>query len=84
MPAERVLRRGDRVRIRRHAQEVRGLVLFGSACGRSLMLVFDGMLGGYVQAMPVLQEEGEAFHRDLVEGFQVEITREEERTDGTT
>jgi hypothetical protein len=45
---------GDRVAITLGGQSIAGVVLLASANGRSLMLEFDGVLGGYVGMMPIL------------------------------
>lgn len=68
-----VFKSGDRVRIQYGQQTVEGQVVIAADNGKSLALVFDAMLGGYVQMMPVLFD-GE-FFRDLVQGEVVGIIK---------
>lgn len=60
----RVWKTGERVEIGFAAKTVIGKVLLASSNGRSLMLEFDAMLGGYAGMMPVLEEGGQ--FRDLI------------------
>lgn len=65
-------------------QTSEGLVVLASANGRSLMLAFESMLGGYVGLMPVLwveepmivrlRSKGGGEFRDLIQQRRVEIT----------
>jgi hypothetical protein len=65
------LRKGSRVLITYKGREVEGTVRMVSDNQKSIALVFDGMLGGYIGMMPAL-DHGEGF-RDLVEGDIVEV-----------
>lgn len=58
VPSDPPFRRGDFVIIGADGREVRGMVGLASENGRSLMLLFDAMIGGWVGAMPVLEEGG--------------------------
>ena len=65
------LRTGSHVLIIYEGREIEGHVRIASENQRSLALVFDGMLGGYVGMMPVV-DNGDGY-RDLVEGKPVEV-----------
>lgn len=58
---------GQLVQITYRGRTVDGAVALASSNGKSLMLTFDAMLGGFVGAMPVLMDEQGVF-RDLLEG----------------
>lgn len=51
------MRRGDFVLIVTAERTIDAMVTLASANGRSLVLMFDGILGGWVGAMPVFQNE---------------------------
>lgn len=61
-----LFRTGDAVRITFAGRTTEGHVQLASSNGRSLMLAFDEILGGYCGAMPVLQAEGDEEYRDLI------------------
>jgi len=63
---------GDRVSIFFAGEEVHGAVVLASTNGGSLMLSFDGILGGYVGLMPVLRDD-EGVYEDLIERRPVAI-----------
>ena len=67
------LRTGSRVLITYKGRELEGRVVLASENQQSLMLEFDGMLGGYVGSMPVLFEPGDDGYRDLIEQELVEV-----------
>jgi hypothetical protein len=67
-------RTGEHVRITYGGRTVDGVVLLASPNGRSLMLGFDAMLGGYLGQMPVLFDRG-AFY-DLIAVSRVDLERE--------
>jgi hypothetical protein len=60
----RIWKTGELCSITFAGRTVRGQVLLASPNGRSIMLEFEALLGGYAGRMPVLEEEGE--FRDLV------------------
>lgn len=62
---------GDLVRVTLEGRTVDARVLLASANGQSLALGFDATLGGYVEMMPVLWEDGA--YRDIVEHREVAI-----------
>ena len=66
------LQKGSRVLINYKGRELEGRVIAASANQQSLMLAFDGMLGGYVGTMPVLLDP-DATYRDLIERKPVEV-----------
>lgn len=60
-----MLKTGDRVKIQFEGREVEGLVQLASKNGKSLMLSFEAILGGWAGQMAVLQnDKGE--YRELV------------------
>lgn len=59
------LKTGDIVMITYGAQTVRGAVKLASPNGRSVMLEFEAMLGGFVGMMPALGDE-KGVYRDLL------------------
>jgi hypothetical protein len=61
-----IFKTGDRVMIGYAGSQVEGVVKLASENGKSLALVFDAMLGGYVGMMPVLQGDDGVF-RDLIQ-----------------
>lgn len=65
-------RTGDLVQIEFAGRCVDGAVQLASPNGRSLMLVFEAVLGGYVGSMPVLATD-DAHFADLVTGQSVSI-----------
>lgn len=78
------LAEGSKVRITYQAENTIGTVLFQSDNGKSLMLGFESVLGGYVGSMPILwvdrltlsDDEHETTGQgyvDLLRGFHVEL-----------
>lgn len=67
------LEKGSRVLITYKGRELEGRVILASQNQQSLMLAFDGMLGGYVGSMPVLLAPGDDCYRDLIEHDPVEV-----------
>lgn len=67
------LKKGDRVRIKLHGGIEEGVVMLASENGRSLMLAFEGFLGGYVGLIPILETDGS--FRDLFTNTLVEVTK---------
>lgn len=66
------MRIGDRCRVTYKGRTLDARVEFGSDNRNSLMLAFDGILGGYICMMPVFRDEG-GIYRDLVMGEEVGI-----------
>jgi hypothetical protein len=60
----RIWKTGERLRIVYRDRTVEGHVILSSPNGRSLMLGFDALLGGYAGMMPVSEEQG--VFRDLM------------------
>lgn len=53
------LRRGDFVRVTADGRTVRAMVTLASTNGRSIMVMFDARLGGWLGAMPLsLNDDG--------------------------
>jgi hypothetical protein len=68
------LRTGESVLIEYEGRTLPGSVMLASGNGRSLMLAFDGLLGGHAGMMPVLQDEHGAYSA-LMTGAEVKVTR---------
>jgi hypothetical protein len=68
-----MIRTGDAVNVTLEGRTVEGVVLLASTNGRSLMLSFDAMLGGYVGQMPVLDADGSGEYRELMTGRVVQV-----------
>jgi hypothetical protein len=68
-----VFRAGDRVSISCEGRTLAGTVALASPNGRSLVLEFEGLLGGYVGVMPVLEIAG--VFLDLLQGRKVDVRR---------
>lgn len=68
-----VWRKGDRVRIELDGRSAVGVVELASSNGASLFLHFEGVLGGYVGAMPVLRDEEDGEFHDLITGCVVRL-----------
>jgi hypothetical protein len=73
MKDETPLQRGDVVLIRTDAgREVSATVTTASRNGRSLILAFDAMIGGWAGAMPVFLEHGQWA---AIDGMPLTLTR---------
>lgn len=68
-----IWRAGDSVRIGFGGRSVDGSVMFGSKNGRSLILKFEALLGGYVGTMPVLWSEADGAFLDLLTNRRVTL-----------
>jgi hypothetical protein len=66
-------KKGDHVEIKHRGTSTSAVVLLASTNGRSMMLTFEGIVNGYIDAMPVLQDR-EGVYRDLHLNELVEIT----------
>lgn len=74
MKLPRVWKTGDAVVIRYRKRALPGRVVLASSNGASLMLGFEGLLGGFLGMMPVLWEPVDRVFRDIIEGGEVQIT----------
>jgi hypothetical protein len=68
------LRTGDPVIITYEGRTVSGHVILASPNGKSLMLEFEAILGGFVGMMPVLEREDGDYH-DLLSGNVVKVVK---------
>lgn len=71
------MKTGDRVWIKYEGREIEGAIAVASQNGKSLALIFDAMLGGYVGMMPIVEHRGGFI--DLVQGKPVEVRVLEDR-----
>jgi hypothetical protein len=62
----KIRRTGDRVHLTFQGVTVEAMVLLASSNGRSLMLRFEALLGGYAGTMPVLYNPETKDYRDLM------------------
>lgn len=69
----KIWKAGDLVQITYRQQTIVGRVILASSNGRSLMLEFEGMLGGFVGRMPVLQADNNGPFQDLIDGEVAEL-----------
>jgi hypothetical protein len=73
-----ILKRGDFVHVTFQGRTVRAMVTIASPDARSLMIMFDGMLGGFVGMMPLLWREArpglEAGYVDLIQHAPAVVT----------
>lgn len=67
------MKTGTRVIITADHRTVDGVVLIGSANGRSLLLEFEAILYGYVGRMPVLRGD-DGVYRELATKQEVVVT----------
>lgn len=73
------LQRGEFVVVTASGRTVRAMVTLASANGRSIVLMFDAMLGGFVGVMPVSLDDDDgtgAATGAALDGMPVTITRE--------
>jgi hypothetical protein len=66
------LQRGAFVEVTAEGRTVRAMVILASPNGRSLMLMFDGMLGGYAGTLPLFLDD-DGIYRGLVDQMPVTI-----------
>lgn len=71
--------RGDFVFVTFEQRTIRAFVVLASDDARSLAIMFDGFLGGYVGMMPLLWNDTKTGYTDLLTGRDVDITHETER-----
>lgn len=64
---------GDRVLLKLDKVESPATVLLASANGRSLMLGFEAMIGGYVGTMPVFWSDELGEFVDLINGREISV-----------
>lgn len=76
MKAAAIFRKGDVVVATYNSRTVEARVILASKNGRSLMIKWDdGMLGGHVGMMPILQHETTGKFHSLIEGMPITLTR---------
>lgn len=68
-----IFRTGEECRITYGGRNEPAKVLLGSPNGKSLMLSFDAMLGGYVGMMPVTWHDEPGEFRDLICNLPVQL-----------
>lgn len=73
------MKKGDRVTATYEGRSIEALVILASSNGRSLIIAWDdGMLGGHVGMMPILQDaSGE--YSSVIEGKPITLTPKLER-----
>jgi hypothetical protein len=69
----RIFLKGEFVKVTLGGRTVRAVVMLASGNGRSLMLQFDAMVGGYPGMMPVMCANDELGFVDLFEQRPVRI-----------
>lgn len=67
-----VLRRGDHVWATYDGKTVEAMVTLASSNGKSLIIMFEAMLGGHVGAMPVSMLSDGSF-QSLMEGRPIDL-----------
>jgi len=67
------LTRGEVVIIRAGGRELAGMVAVASPNGRSVILKFEGVLGGWVGALPAFEELDETW--TALNGMPLELSR---------
>lgn len=73
--SETPLQRGDFVRIDSGADVIDAMVTLASPNGRSLIVMFDGMVGGFVGSMPLsLHDDGQW---RALDGMPLRLTRKD-------
>ena len=70
-----VLKTGDRVSLDFEGRTINASVALASENGFSLMLAYEGILGGYVGMMPVLWKGPRAGYRDMIGDRRVAIRK---------
>lgn len=68
------LQRGDFVTLRYQRQSIEAMVMLASENQKSLMLGFNGLIGGHLNAMSVLMDDG-GVYRSLMSSRPVIITK---------
>jgi len=76
----RLLRTGDPVVITYDSRTVRGTVKLASSNGRSLVLEYEAILGGFLGIMPALMDDDGSF-RDLLFGRPIVISHIDQVSD---
>jgi hypothetical protein len=67
----RIWKTGERVEIAFDGRVVFGTVMLASTNGRSIMLGFEALVGGYVGMMPIMWCDADEEFRDLIQGLPV-------------
>jgi hypothetical protein len=75
-----IYKKGQHVKIEMHGKTVNATVVIASPNGISLMVVFDGALGGveggiYLGMMPIMYDEDAKCFKDLIAGREVKIEK---------
>jgi hypothetical protein len=70
-----IYRKGDRIIIECEGRTVRGDVEMASPNGVSLMIKYDGILGGFFEMMPVFWDHDENEYRCLMTGIELKLSR---------
>lgn len=65
---------GDAITISAEGRTLQGRIIMASPNGKSLVIGFDAMIGGYVGMMPVSHEDGDRY-RDLINDHEILIAR---------
>jgi hypothetical protein len=73
------LRRGDFITITAAGRSCRAMVTLASANGRSLIVMYDGIVGGFVGAMPVYQRDDGTWI--AIDATPIAITRQVDATE---
>lgn len=69
-----ILKRGDHVRVTASNRSVVAMVTMASPNGRSIILMFDAVLGGWVGAMPAFEADDGTWA--ALDGMPLSITME--------
>lgn len=75
------MKTGDRVSVTMEGRTVDAVVILASPNGRSLILQFEAILGGYVGMMPVLDDHGTGDFRELMGWASVKVTPQRKQGD---
>ena len=65
-------KRGDFIWVEYEGERKKAMIVLASPCGGSLMVMFDGLCGGFVGMMPLLRDEAGRYH-ELVRDRIVEV-----------
>lgn len=66
------MKRGDFVKLSRGDQQVEGMIVLASDNGGSLMVMFDGMIGGYVGMIPLLRND-DGSYQGIIDGAIIHV-----------
>lgn len=68
-----VFQRGDFVEISAAGDSIKGMVTLASPNGKSLMVMFDGMIDGHLTAMPLSYDDASEGFISLLSGTPVAL-----------